>query len=1070
MELLAIDCIFDLTAGQPYYTQCLASTSFDHCMSSSFPEVTKEIVENQLKKSIKEYSGGLNWFWDGFEPAEKVIFYIMALIVEDGTSIDFSSIEAKARDLKFFPILQEINSTLKKLKDLKIILGGDDNTYLFRVEFLRRWILWEHTIDEVKTSLDDINEDVKLAFKKGRLNQQRDNLNVAIECFEEVLALNPEHYDAQYALARCYQSLAKDDFNYFGKAVDAYGKAHKLDCLSGKYGYLNILKIKLRHPKFEDYDQEDVLKEIHKINPDDHEITRRLVEVMIVKNKDISKIDDLESIDKLDLSNKQLKEFPSQIKLLTNLKRLDLSNNSMRYVLPDIIAKTEKLKDLNLYGNQNLIGVPVDVIKGSFDEIITYIFSDEYKRILGKRSIIDISVREDQKSTKSIHKRRGKKTKGTWRQRYQIMKLDRVVRYFFVIEKTDGVYHVSTYNYKTLPLKNAYSLKLAPNDKVRIKDKSYMLGKLVEALIQSRTEDLEIAYDERGQLELGQYLYNELFNNGNSKIARDLRDEKQKIEIRIVTKDEHIVRLPWVLLADGEGNYLSSLGCSVSLGGNLKCRNWELPPSPRILVAMPQPLGAPKTRAESHLEKLEDMLSAVDRRHYRGRNFNVVTTWEDFQEQVRNFRPHIFYYYGHGVGNTNKSSLVFAFGKSRKRKDIPVSYVADCLRIWPERPPMIAYLNCCQGDAGGLLGVGMKLRSFIPVVVTNLSIAKLEAAQALGMAFWRSVILDGLPPHEAVNEMRHGLGKLKLSFGDARWMTPVIHCGYDEWKANPPERINRLDHDPYWHLKLSRVTQFGMVCYLTAQMLREHKPRSLACVWYGAEGQGVDLFHHRLKVELPEKLIDTIVYEIQPDWPMELKNPHQSFEEMLTEAFDVSDFAQIPARIRTWSRNRAGTQTLVYVRHQPLRSTKVITLNRLKTYLEWWDETFIPMLPELAFALLGMSFVVENPERFYKILVDKKRIADLPLRDTMFHLLDEMEGLAKKDLLDFLKAQNIHLPRKHKDRVLEEILEETGGRYEMTLEALKDIVNRGWDLSGDDVEVDTGEEVEEEFGVDDVEA
>jgi hypothetical protein len=48
-----------------------------------------------------------------------------------------------------------------------------------------------------------------------------------------------------------------------------------------------------------------------------------------------------------------------------------------------------------------------------------------------------------------------------------------------------------------------------------------------------------------------------------------------------------------------------------------------------------------------------------------------------------------------------------------------------------------------------------------------------------------------------------------------------------------------------------------------------------------------------------------------------------------------------------------------------------------------------------------------------------------------YDLLDEMEHLAKKDLLDFLKTHNIKLPQSRQDKVLEAILKETGGHYEI---------------------------------------
>ena len=99
----------------------------------------------------------------------------------------------------------------------------------------------------------------------------------------------------------------------------------------------------------------------------------------------------------------------------------------------------------------------------------------------------------------------------------------------------------------------------------------------------------------------------------------------------------------------------------------------------------------------------------------------------------------------------------------------------------------LVYVNCCQGDAGGFLGVGMQLADFVPAVMTNRTVAMVSAAQAQALAFWENVLLKGIAPHKAVTRLYRGMEDLNLSAVDVRWMTPVLHCGYDTWRANPPE-------------------------------------------------------------------------------------------------------------------------------------------------------------------------------------------------------------------------------------------------------------------------------------------
>ena len=181
---------------------------------------------------------------------------------------------------------------------------------------------------------------------------------------------------------------------------------------------------------------------------------------------------------------------------------------------------------------------------------------------------------------------------------------------------------------------------------------------------------------------------------------------------------------------------------------------------------------------------------------------------------------------------------------------------------------------------------------------------------------------------------------------------------------------------------------------------------------------------------------------------------------MLTEAFQVQDLEAIPARIRSISRGASGQQTLVYVRHEPVTSAKVINPRTLKDYLAWWDTVFVPVLQSQQFALLGISFVVQSPSRFYR-LMEREHVEDVDFRETVFRLLDEMEKIDRRDLLDFLRTHNIRLVITHRDETIEHILEKTGGDYEKTVEELENLVHQAWDVA--EAGGETAEPLDEEF-------
>ncbi|MCP5004078.1 MAG: hypothetical protein GY941_09070 [Planctomycetes bacterium] len=633
------------------------------------------------------------------------------------------------------------------------------------------------------------------------------------------------------------------------------------------------------------------------------------------------------------------------------------------------------------------------------------------------------------------------------------------MQYFVKIEKGSSGYtgSITRDNQVKAELKD---IKLGVDDEVKVKGINHNLGTLVEAIIGYDSNDIGYVFDERGLLEIGEYLYRNTFSRlpeGEIKSLRN-KNEMEEVNVCIVTEDEHISRLPWVLLSN-ECCFLSTLGWAFTISSGSEREDCELPPSPRILIIAPEPEGVEHTRAKTHIEDIINKISETDDRLREGNKIRIVYTWEEYEKFVNEFVPEIVYYYGHGVGNSNSTRLVFATGKDNVLKYVPVLNFAQVIMNM-ERSPRIVYVNCCQGDAGGKLGVGRQLERAVPSVITNRTVASIEVAQSQAVAFWNDVVNKGIAPHRAVANLHSKMTDHGVDTSDLRWMTPVVYCNYAKWHSYPLQSDSK--QRPHWHLKIDRVTQFGTVVYQTNEMLREQKPVSRAYIWYGKKGQGIDTFHERLKVCLGTDLNNTSFHEFTPVWPTELEKPWRAFEDMLLEAFDVSELEMIPGRIRSVTGGISGKQTLVYVRHEPVTSRKVINPVVLKDYLEWWDSVLVPILGNHQFALLGISFVVEKPPLFLKA-IEKRKILEMELKDTTVRLLDAMEKLARSDLLDFLRDHNIRMPERFRNDRIDKILEKTGGHYEKTVDELRELVDREWDLSEDKRVEDEQTEEEDEY-------
>jgi hypothetical protein len=548
-------------------------------------------------------------------------------------------------------------------------------------------------------------------------------------------------------------------------------------------------------------------------------------------------------------------------------------------------------------------------------------------------------------------------------------------------------------------------------------------------------------FNERFQLELGRYLYRETFERAG---WVDLPVEGD-VEVRILTADEHIARLPWVLLAR-DGHFLSAAGWSVYLGlPGAREEDAFLPPSPNLLIVAPQPSDQPQTKAAQHIDELEKLLSAADRYFQRGEHLRVVETWEELLRVLPGFKPDLLYFYGHGKGTFESSRLLFP-SPDGSTWEIPVADLAQALREAGQDQLALAYINCCQGDTGGLLGAGRQMGEVAAAVVTNRTVATVSAAQAQAQEFWEALLIRGEPPHRAVIGMYSRLANLGLTLRDVRWMTPVLHRRYGVWRSSPPRSRDLTERDPNWRVKLDRLKQVGQVFLEARDMLYQRRPRALAYFWYGEEGQGIELFHDRLRVELLKMSAEISFYQADPDWPDESLERFRSFEDMMSAAFHVQNLEDVPGRIRGWTRSDSRRPALVYVCHRPLRSGGSVHPAEMGDYLEWWDRVFAARLEEAgAYGLLGVSFVTNNQAKVQEFL--STSFEDLHLVRMAFHVLDEMEKVALSDLVHFLNIHGVSLPRDRSGSILQEILTQTGGRYEMTLEALKDLLDRPWDIA-----------------------
>lgn len=138
----AVDLIYHLTSGHPYFTQCLARVSFDSAERKGKKYITLNIVKQELMTATRIFSSSVSRIWDSFHAVDQVILYIIATIKEENRPATTEAIREKAIAFKVVPAVESLSQTLARLKDIKAIKENKDPevSYDFYVEFIRKWI------------------------------------------------------------------------------------------------------------------------------------------------------------------------------------------------------------------------------------------------------------------------------------------------------------------------------------------------------------------------------------------------------------------------------------------------------------------------------------------------------------------------------------------------------------------------------------------------------------------------------------------------------------------------------------------------------------------------------------------------------------------------------------------------------------------------------------------------------------------------------------------------------------------------------------------------------------------
>lgn len=260
-DLAAIDGIWELTAGHPYFTQVVCFALFSNARTEKRWRVTRSDVRFIVDRAIELGEGGLGWFWEGIPLPERVVFSAAAEVPRarqmefpEISSLDFSEVEPLQLLRECGVELTEpIRKALLNLVGWKLlrtsgvrsgILPGQKHlsmpptlaTYRVSIELVRRWLIQRHPVRREFRGLEDLNTEAQNLYEAAKSARLRGTNPKIVSLLNEALRLNPNHFESLFELA---DSLA--EMRQFGQALKYYKRAYLVDAVRVRDSYVQAL-------------------------------------------------------------------------------------------------------------------------------------------------------------------------------------------------------------------------------------------------------------------------------------------------------------------------------------------------------------------------------------------------------------------------------------------------------------------------------------------------------------------------------------------------------------------------------------------------------------------------------------------------------------------------------------------------------------------------------------------------------------------------------------------------------------------------------------------------------------
>jgi hypothetical protein len=150
-DSLAIEKIYRLTSGHPYFTQLLCHALVNLHNREHKNYITIQDVNGELNKIIERGQMHFDFIWDRSSSLERLVMTSLSRVFHEEEAVTVSSIVNKSLEYGLTVQAADVSKTLDMLagKDIITKILDHTTTYEFKVDLIRIWLEQTKHLDQV---------------------------------------------------------------------------------------------------------------------------------------------------------------------------------------------------------------------------------------------------------------------------------------------------------------------------------------------------------------------------------------------------------------------------------------------------------------------------------------------------------------------------------------------------------------------------------------------------------------------------------------------------------------------------------------------------------------------------------------------------------------------------------------------------------------------------------------------------------------------------------------------------------------------------------------------------------